>query len=128
MCHCPTTNRAGHAPGLSGYGDGVSLLPQTRAALELAATRHSRDAGAALQILDQCDAAAQAGDAIPLPLLTVAIRVVVGTEWLTHQADDADVIAFHTLSDMQSGLGTRGADDADEALSRLLRARFAPSR
>lgn len=81
-----------------------------------------------MQILDQCDAAAQADGAIPLPLLTVAIRVVVGAEWLAHRADDADVIAFHTLSDVQNGLGARSADDADKALSRLLRARFALSR
>lgn len=103
----------------------MSLFPQTRAALELAATR-SRDAGAALQILDQCDAADQAGGAVPLPLLTAAIRVVVGTEWLAQRADDADVIAFHTLGDVHSGLGARSADEADETFSRLLRARFTP--
>lgn len=103
----------------------MSLFPQTRAALELAATR-SRDAGAALQILNQCDATAQAGGAVPLPLLTAAIRVVVGTDWLAQRADDADVIAFHTLGDMHSGLGARSADEADETFSRLLRARCTP--
>ncbi len=102
----------------------MSLFPQTRAALELAAARDSADAGAALQILDQCDATAQAGGAIPLPLLTVAIRVVVGTEWLAHRAEGADAIAFHTLSDVHDGLGGRSPDEADETLSRLLRARF----
>lgn len=104
----------------------VSLFPQTRTALELAATHQRGDAGAALQILDQCDAVGHAGAAVPLPLLVAAIRVVVGTEWLAHRTDDADVIAFHTLSDTRSGLGARSADEADETFARLLRARFGP--
>ncbi|MQA14876.1 MAG: hypothetical protein GEV09_12085 [Pseudonocardiaceae bacterium] len=104
----------------------MSLFPQTRAALELADSRPGGDAGAALQILKQCDTASQAGGDIPLPLLIAAIRVVVGTEWLAHRGGDADVIAFHTLGDTRTGLGARSADEADETLSRLLRARFAP--
>lgn len=104
----------------------MSLFPQTRTALELAASRRGGDAAAALEILDQCDATGQAGGAIPLPLLTAAIRVVVGTDWLAHRADASDVIAFHTLSDVHSGLGARSADEADETFSRLLRARFEP--
>jgi hypothetical protein len=104
----------------------VSLFPRTRAALELAAARRGGDAAAALQILDRCEAAGQAGGAVPLPLLTAAIRVVVGTEWLAHRADDADVIALRSLSDVRSGLGARSADEVDETFSRLLRARFGP--
>lgn len=104
----------------------MSLFPQTRAALELATAHRGGDAAAALQILDRCDAAGQAGAAVPLPLLTAAIRVVVGTEWLAHRADDADVIAFRSLSDVHAGLGARSPDEADETFSRLLRARFEP--
>lgn len=102
----------------------MSLFAQTRAALEHAATRDNPEAGAALQILDQCDTLGQVGGAVPLPLLTAAIRVVVGPEWLSYRADDADVIAFHTLADVRSGLGGRSPDEADETFSRLLRARF----
>lgn len=100
----------------------MSLFPQTRAALERAATRSNADAAAALQILDQCDTLGQAGGAVPLPLLTAAIRVVVEPEWLAHRSGDADVIAFHSLAD--AGLEGRSADEADETFSRVLRARF----
>jgi hypothetical protein len=104
----------------------VSLFPQTRTALELVATLRGSDAEAALEILDQCDAAGQSGGTVPLPLLVAAIRIVVGTEWLAHRAEHPDVIAFHAVSDMHADFGARSADEADEAFSRLLRARFGP--